>query len=381
MLAVAAVLAAVAGVAYSAPYLPRLAYEGFPAPVWPAAGNFAEVRGGAGNTLPVDLRSPVPLDPQLEDLLGDAGAKALLVFERGALRFEYYADGVTADTRFNSYSMVKSLIGVLALKAVAEGKFDDLDQPVGSILQEFEDNSFRDVPLRAFLEMRSGIVFEPGTTKRASGVGAKDLESAFANPFGPLARLHMLGLDAVASGLSGGGEGAPDFSYQNINTAILGAALERVYEFPLEHLLSEKIWMPAGAMSAQWRRYREGAGVSPYCCLYARPRDWVRVAQFIAANGDAKTEFLPDELRRELLGQEIDEAALRDGVYGLHVRHDVLDRDGESLQGRFTYFSGSGGQIVYLMPEKELVVVRFGDKIQLLHSTLYATWRTLHDGI
>lgn len=379
-LAFAAVLAAVAGVAISAPYLPRLAYEGFPAAVWPAAGSFAEVRGGTGNTLRIDPRPPAPLDPQLDNLLDGTGAKALLVFERGALRFEYYAEGVTAETRFNSYSMVKSLIGVLVLKAVAEGKFDDLDQPIGSILHEFGDDRFRGIPLRAFLEMRSGILFELGTAKHASGVGPKDLESAFTNPFGPLARLHMLGLDAVASGLSGTNGGPPGFSYQNINTAILGSALERVYDRPLEDLLAEKIWVPAGAMPAQWRRYRESASVSPYCCLYAQPRDWTLVAQFIAANGNVGEEFLPVDLWREFFGQEIDTAALRKGVYGLHVRHDVLDREGESLQGRFTYFSGSGGQIVYLMPEKELVVVRFGDKVQLLHSTLYAAWRTLHDG-
>ena len=61
----------------------------------------------------------------------------------------------------------------------------------------------------------------------------------------------------------------------------------------------------------------------------------------------------------------------------LQVYHNVLDRPGEALQGRFTYMFGSGGQIVYMMPQRKLVVVRFGRQMQLLHSTLYAAWRSL----
>lgn len=70
---------------------------------------------------------------------------------------------------------------------------------------------------------------------------------------------------------------------------------------------------------------------------------------------------------------------VRDGTYGPHVYHNVLDRAGERLQGRFTYMMGNGGQVVYLMPDADLVVVRFGGRVQLLHSTLYAAWRSLPD--
>jgi hypothetical protein len=60
------------------------------------------------------------------------------------------------------------------------------------------------------------------------------------------------------------------------------------------------------------------------------------------------------------------------GVYGSHVYHNMLNRAGERLQGRFTYFFGSRGQTVYMMPQEKLVAVRFGQQIPKLHSTLYA---------
>ena len=56
----------------------------------------------------------------------------------------------------------------------------------------------------------------------------------------------------------------------------------------------------------------------------------------------------------------------------MHVFQNILDRDGEKLQGPFAYMMGRGGQTVYMMPQHDLVVVRFGDGLPLLHSTLYA---------
>ena len=230
--AFALLAAAIVTVAVAAPYLPRLAYEGFPKPVWPAPRSFASV-DGVEVSVPTAERTVGPLDPQLEELLAESNTQALLVSENGSLRLERYADGVTTDTRFNSYSLVKSLVGAPVLRAIAEGKFTGLDQPIGVALPDIGDESFRSIPLRSFLEMRSGVLFEAGSTKNLSGSPTKDLESAFSNPFGPLARLHMLGLDAVGHSLSRGGELVPPFSYQNINTAVLGAALERAYGRPL----------------------------------------------------------------------------------------------------------------------------------------------------
>ena len=54
------------------------------------------------------------------------------------------------------------------------------------------------------------------------------------------------------------------------------------------------------------------------------------------------------------------------GAYRTLMRYDVLDRAGEQLAGPFAYFLGQGGQAVYLRPQDDLVVVRFGDGFQLV---------------
>ena len=117
-----------------------------------------------------------------------------------------------------------------------------------------------------------------------------------------------------------------------------------------------------------------GAAVSAYCCLYATARDWVRIGLFLAENGAPDAPFLPEALWRQFLGLDLDAETVRRGHYGQHVLQDVLDRPGQTLQGPFTYLFGQGGQVLYLMPQRGLVVFRSGDAQQLLHSSLYAAW-------
>lgn len=362
----------------AAPYLPRLIREGFPKSTWPAPGYFVQITGDKSGAHPLKIKTPrgVP-NGRLRKLIHDSEAKALLVYTGDALQLEHYATGVLAGTRFNSYSLVKSLIGLLVLKAHAENRISDLNDAIGKYLPNMGNENLRSVPLQSFLDMKSGIIFETDETKSVSGIDEKDMEASLVNPFGPMARLHMNGLNAVQNSLSSQKTAQTKFSYQNINTALLGAMLENIYQTPLHKILNEKIWHPAGAGQAHWRRHAENIGVTAYCCIYAKPRDWVKVAVFVMRNGKPGKPFLPQNLWDKVFGMDLSSKDLVKGVYRNHMRYDILDRKGEPLQGRFTYFMGSGGQTIYLMPDNGLVVVRFGDKLQLLHSTLYAAWRSI----
>ena len=112
-------------------------------------------------------------------------------------------------------------------------------------MPNYGDATFRATSIRELLLMRGGVLFKRddpfffGETK--------DMEAAIFNPFGPMARLHYLGLDEIRASLSARKFGQQPFSYQNVNTAILAAMLVKLYGRPVEDLLSEKLWHPAGA--------------------------------------------------------------------------------------------------------------------------------------
>jgi len=353
--------------AYSAGLI-QLMLAGYPQPVWPASGAF-EIVAGAPKPVRVS-RPPARLNPRGEELFEASDSRALLVMRNGSLDLETYADGIRADTRLNSYSLVKSLIGALVLKAVSEGKLRTLDDPVGTYMPGFAGQAFQKTPVRDFLEMRSGLDFE------RDGADKQDRLATY-NPFGKLAQLHTGGLSAVESHLTARAEDRGSFIYQNVNTAVLGRLLSEVYRTPLYDLLSEKIWQPAGAEEAYWLRHAEGTAVTAYCCLYATPLDWIRVGQFLMENGTPGSPFLRQDLWQEFFGRGLSRNDLSSGVYGLHIRHNILDRKGEALQGPFSYMMGQGGQIVYMMPDRHLVAVRFGEHHALLHSTLYSLWNSL----
>lgn len=371
------VLAAIVmGALAYASYLPQLIAEGVPPLVGPGTGHFADL---VGAETPRDLHTATdararPLAPELQAAFAEKHGRALLVFRDGELALEHYADGLGPETRFNSFSMAKSLVGALVYKALAEGKLTSLDQTLGELLPH--DRGLKSVTLRALLEMRSGIAFDAEGGK-LGGFSSVDKEDDTApNPFGPLARLHFEGLGRIEQGLTVAPGDTHGFSYQNVNTALLGEVLERLYGQPLATLLDDKLWRPAGAASALWRQPQADAPVSAYCCIYATARDWIRVGLFLGENGGA-TPFLPAALWREYLGLDVPVADRHKTHYGEHTWQDVLDRPGQALQGPFTYLMGQGGQTLYLMPAKGLVVYRAGDDIQLLHSTLYGAWNSL----
>lgn len=343
-----------------APQLPSLLKEGFPSPVWPPNGATLLVQGGEGNFR--EHNAPMP-DAALARF-SKAGGRALVFSDpEGGFR-EHYATGLDRDTRLNSYSLVKSLVGAMVLRAVADGRIADLDES----LQTYLGPLAPDVSVRAVLSMTAGLSLsgEPPKTDMQ-----KPLDDRAFSPFSPVGRLHAFGIENILPGLKPDPALEDRFHYQSANTALLGLLLETVYGKPLPELLSEMIWRPAGARDAYWRSNPETGRASAYCCLYARPIDWAVVGMFLLRNGSGDQAFLPDDLWRSFVLPDLGAEQRRAGAYGLHVRHDVLDRPGETLSGPFAFLMGHGGQVVYLLPEQGLVVVRFGEEPQLLHSTLY----------
>ena len=365
---IGALATAAAAATLLAPQLPVLMAEGFPKATWPAPGRYAIVEGAERDDgLAFGARSTAmatTLPAVARELFDGSGGRALLVDRGGRLTVEAYGRGLDRESALNSFSLVKSLVGALTLRAIADGKIEGPDVPLADILGP----DAPDATVGEALRMTSGLVLEGEPPKPEPG---KPLDDAGFSPFAPVGKLHAFGVEAILADLTVDEAARGTHRYQSANTALLGLVVERAYGRPLPELLSDLIWTPAGAGDAQWRQYPSGNGVSAYCCLYARPIDWLRVGRFVLSNGMPDAPFLPEDLWRSFVASPLDAEERRRGVYGLHVRHDVLDRAGEAAQGPFSYFMGHGGQVVYLLPEQDAVVVRFGEEPQLLHSTLY----------
>lgn len=347
--------ALVVGILVFAPQVPILVREGFPSEVWDGTGRYARVDGVQRENAERGRALPAAAQSRFED----TGGRAMLVDQGGKLIFESYGQGFEPTVRLNSFSLVKSLVGALVIRALADGRIASLDDPLALYLGPDAPN----ISILDALTMTSGLLYD--------GESPKSVDDAGFSPFGPLARLHVFGTKAVLPDLTIDPVARGDFAYQSVNTALLGAVLEVAYDQPLAQLLSVLIWKPAGATDADWLVHARNDSVSAYCCLYARPTDWLHVGRYLLDNGTPEAPFLPDDLWRDFIRPDLAASVRQQGTYGWHLRHDVLDRKGETLAGPFAYFMGHGGQMLYLLPDSDMLVVRFGERLQLLHSTLY----------
>ncbi len=371
-------IAGIAGIALFSPHVFVLLGEGYPAKTWPSGGEFAKIAGDE-----TGLANPrIQGDFSMVKLTSDITASAILVGAGNRDTYHLFLKRTNEQTRFNSFSLVKGLVGFLALRAVDEGRIHSLDSTVAEISPGLSQGAVAGVTLRELLDMRSGISFEPYGMKAASGTdeaGEKPVEAVPYNPFGPLARLHVMGIEKTVRDFRVSAHRRGKFEYQNANTALVGHLLETAFAEPLPQTLSRLVWKPSGAANADWRVYPGTNTVSAYCCLYATAPDWRRVAQFLLRNGNRDAPLLSVAMHAYWMGSDLSVQQRHKGVYRSFARYDILDREGEKVQGPFHYFLGQNGQIVYFLPEKNAVAIRFGDGIALLHSGLYALADKLQD--
>jgi len=343
------------GVVSTFPQVPHLILEGFPAQVMGNTANLVRV-DGAQQGEPLSFSTPSDAS---QSRFYDAQGTALLVDQANFAPVGIYGEGIDANMRLNSYSMVKTLVGLLVVRAVERGDLPSLNTSVQDILGHEAPN----IEIAELLTMSGGLAATSESVKRERDEGY--------SPFSVLGQMHIYGVEDVYEDLEIRADWVGGFHYQSANTALLGRILEVAYETPLAELLSEIIWQPAGAADAYWRAYPHGDGITAYCCLYARPQDWLHVGRFILENGTEDTPLFSPAVWRDWILPSLSAQARGNGAYGDHVRHDVLDRDGAPIHAPFAYAMGHLGQVMYLVPDLDAVVVRFGSEPQLLHSTLY----------
>ena len=120
--------------------------------------------GGRPYPLPERPRDLSSVSYQIEGETFDlAGFQAhnrvvgLLVIKAGEIVFEEYDRGNTAETRWISFSIAKSVVSLLMGAAIREGRIESLDDPVAAYLPGLEGTPYEDVTLRNALQMASGV--------------------------------------------------------------------------------------------------------------------------------------------------------------------------------------------------------------------------------
>ncbi len=273
-------------------------------------------------------------DARLDDFLDDTRTVAFVVLHEDRIVYERYAEGHTAASLLNSFSIAKAIVGTLAGIALAEGRIASLDDPVARYRPEFAGTPYGSVTLRQLLTMTSGVLESPGLLPGNARYYYGD-------------DLHALAAREAVRATS-----AQRWRYSNADVQVLGFVIEAAVGQPLSRYLAERLWAPLGMESpALWSLDREGGTEKAFCCVRARARDFARFGALYLNEGRWRGHVVVPAAwaaRQVLAG----EATATDDVH----RHLWWTPPGGV--GDF-YAYGHDGQYVYVHPAARTVIVRF----------------------
>ncbi len=285
---------------------------------------------------------------ETQKLLDDLQTTALLMVEDGKIVYEKYSLNGGPDELSGSFSMAKSIVGMLVGFALQDGAIQNIENPIKTWLSEWTDRPEGDLKIRDLLSMSSAL----------------NWNESYWNPFSITTEAYY-GSSLIKTALKQRlvDEKLPgkDFSYQSGTSQLLGVIVSRATNQKLSDYASVKLWQPIGAeKAALWSLdHSENvneANLQPsmekaFCCFNARARDFAKVGQFVLQKGQWNGKQL-------LSSNWIDEMISPKTVDYYGYQWWIM----KTNQGLVPYARGILGQYILVIPQKNRVVVRLGMK-------------------
>jgi CubicO group peptidase (beta-lactamase class C family) len=279
-------------------------------------------------------RLPAQFRP-LDQFLARNGAVAFLVLQNGRLCYERYFNGYEYDSICTSFSTAKSFVSALVGIALHEKLITSLDDPLTKYIPKA---SWQEITIRHLVSMSSGLKYREGGFF-PWGDDPRTYYSLY------LRRLALTAQKSEAPGTC--------FRYNNYNLILLGMVLERVTGGAVSAYLQEKLWQPLGMeFPASWSLDSEQSGMEKMeSGLNARAIDFAKFGQlylqFGAWNGK---QIIPESW-------VIESTTVAPDAPWKHYKY--LWWISRSGNGRFTAV-GNLGQFIFVAPDKNCVILRFG---------------------
>jgi CubicO group peptidase (beta-lactamase class C family) len=275
----------------------------------------------------------------LADYLRLNRVAGLLVLKNGQVVLERYEFGNTPQTRWVSFSVVKSITSTLAASALKDGSIGSLDDAVTKYLPQLRGSAYESASVRNILQMASGVRWNEAYTDPTSDRRRMlDLQTQ-QRPGGLLQFMATLPRAAPAG---------TRWNYNTGETYVLGALVRAAVKRPLSQYLSEKIWSSfAMEQEATWWTESPGGVEFGASGFAATLRDYGRFGQFVLEGGMAGGKqvvpdgWFPNAGQSKRVGREL-------VPYGYMWWSEP--------EGAFRAF-GIFGQSTYINPREKVVIV------------------------
>jgi CubicO group peptidase (beta-lactamase class C family) len=274
----------------------------------------------------------------LDRFMTEQRVRGVLVLQDGRVRLERFTPPHSATTRWNSFSIAKSITSTLVGAAMKDGYIKSLDDPVTRYIRTLRGSAYDEVTVRQLLTMTSGVKWTEDYTDVNSDV----------------ARMYALapdpGFDMTVSYVRKLPREAPagtKWVYKTSETNLVGVLVAEAAGKQLADYLSEKIWRPYGMeRDAEWMvddvGHEQGG-----CCLAMTLGDYGRFGQFVldGARIDGRP-IVPDNWLAESTRSHVSTGA------GTGYGYQWWTRDDGTFEGRGIY-----GQTLHIDRARRLVIV------------------------
>jgi len=173
------------------------------------------------------------LRPTVDEFLAQSATTAYVLIKNDTIVYEQYYRGYDRSKISTFFSVTKSVTSLLVGIAVDEGLIKSVHDPITDYIPEFlkGDSRFQKLTIEHLLNMQAGLRFY----------------ESYTNPFKDMARLfygrNQLRQLKKMKFTQDPGE---KYDYNSATTAILGIVLERAVKRPYAEYLEEKVWKPLG---------------------------------------------------------------------------------------------------------------------------------------
>ena len=284
------------------------------------------------------------------------GSDSLVVLYKGRLAHASYFNDGAPESEFSTHSLTKVLTSILVGHAIADGYIESVDQPAADFLPEWDTDERRDITVRDLLNMAGG------------------LEETFAFWPGSPRLERTMGTDIVTANLAVGIYAPPGsaFSHANPNSQVAGIVVERAIGMRFADYLSEKLWTPLGLRDGWLLLDRPDGMVHTDCCMWTAIEDWVRIGQTLLQDGC----YAGEQIIPEGWVDEMTTPSAANENYGMQLwlgtSHESLRKYDPSitfmgnlhsepfLADDVFFLDGAGDQRLYMIPSRELVILRTG---------------------
>lgn len=271
---------------------------------------------------------------------------AFLIIQDKKIKYEHYWEGYNEDSLSNSFSMAKSIISLLIGIAIDEGKIKSLDQKAADFIPEYKNPPNDVLSIRDLLSMSSGL----------------NWDESYSNPFSVTTKAYYgTDLFSLIKDLKVVEKPGVKWKYLSGNTQILAFILKNATGMSVSDYASEKLWKPLGAKNnALWCLDKKDGMEKAYCCFNSNARDFARIGQMILDKG----KF--DEV--EIISKKYIDLATKPNTDLVTDKGQIVDFYGlqfwilQHKGYKIPFARGILGQYIFIIPEKNAVVVRLGHK-------------------